>query len=447
MGNPHAIFWVEDAHAYDLAAIGPLLEHDPVFPERANISLAQVTSPEHIVLRVWERGAGADPRLRLRRLRDAGRGRAQGADRPQGRGDAARRRSRHRMARERRPCAHDRPDRAGARGHPLACPVRRARPDGASRSSPSAAGSTPTSPRRCSATRKRRASASVVIVNTCAVTAEATRQARQSIRKLAREKPDARIVVTGCAAQVEPETFAAMPEVSQVRRQRREDEGRDLGRHARFRRRRKRKGSRQRHHGGEGNRRASHRRHARAHPRLRAGAERLRPPLHLLHHPLRPRQFPLRAHGRGGGPGAHPRRARLARGGAHRRRHHQLRHGPAGRAEARHPGEEPPAPRAGAGAPAHLLHRLGRGGRRPARRDRDRAPPDAASASLAAGRRRHGAEAHEAPPSARRRDRASASRCSGFAPTWSSAPTSSRAFRPRPRRCSRAPSTSSRNAA
>ena len=56
----------------------------------------------------------------------------------------------------------------------------------------------------------------VVIVNTCAVTAEATRQARQTIRKLAREKPGARIVVTGCAAQVEPETFAAMPEVAQV---------------------------------------------------------------------------------------------------------------------------------------------------------------------------------------------------------------------------------------
>jgi threonylcarbamoyladenosine tRNA methylthiotransferase MtaB len=55
-----------------------------------------------------------------------------------------------------------------------------------------------------------------VIVNTCAVTAEATRQARQTIRRLARERPDARIVVTGCAAQVEPETFAAMPEVSQV---------------------------------------------------------------------------------------------------------------------------------------------------------------------------------------------------------------------------------------
>jgi threonylcarbamoyladenosine tRNA methylthiotransferase MtaB len=56
----------------------------------------------------------------------------------------------------------------------------------------------------------------VVIVNTCAVTAEATRQARQSIRRIARENPNTRIVVTGCAAQVEPETFAAMPEVTTV---------------------------------------------------------------------------------------------------------------------------------------------------------------------------------------------------------------------------------------
>ncbi len=59
MGNPHAVFWVADATAYDLAAIGPRLEHDPVFPERANISFAQVLTPEHVLLRVWERGAGA----------------------------------------------------------------------------------------------------------------------------------------------------------------------------------------------------------------------------------------------------------------------------------------------------------------------------------------------------------------------------------------------------
>jgi threonylcarbamoyladenosine tRNA methylthiotransferase MtaB len=55
-----------------------------------------------------------------------------------------------------------------------------------------------------------------VIVNTCAVTAEAERQARQAIRKLRRDHPGARIVVTGCAAQVHPEKFAGMPEVDQV---------------------------------------------------------------------------------------------------------------------------------------------------------------------------------------------------------------------------------------
>jgi diaminopimelate epimerase len=58
MGNPHAIFWVEDIEAYDLAAIGPILEHHAIFPDRANISLAHVVSYDHIELRVWERGAG-----------------------------------------------------------------------------------------------------------------------------------------------------------------------------------------------------------------------------------------------------------------------------------------------------------------------------------------------------------------------------------------------------
>jgi diaminopimelate epimerase len=58
MGNPHAVFWVEDVNAYDLAKIGPLLENHPIFPERANISLAQVISREHLIVRTWERGAG-----------------------------------------------------------------------------------------------------------------------------------------------------------------------------------------------------------------------------------------------------------------------------------------------------------------------------------------------------------------------------------------------------
>ncbi|MDT8343676.1 MAG: tRNA (N(6)-L-threonylcarbamoyladenosine(37)-C(2))-methylthiotransferase MtaB, partial [Thermohalobaculum sp.] len=55
-----------------------------------------------------------------------------------------------------------------------------------------------------------------VVVNTCAVTAEAVRQARQQIRKLRREHPDATLIVTGCAAQTEAQTFAAMPEVDRV---------------------------------------------------------------------------------------------------------------------------------------------------------------------------------------------------------------------------------------
>ena len=58
VGNPHAVFWVEDVAAYDLGRIGPMLENHPIFPERANISLAHVTAPDAITLRVWERGAG-----------------------------------------------------------------------------------------------------------------------------------------------------------------------------------------------------------------------------------------------------------------------------------------------------------------------------------------------------------------------------------------------------
>ena len=58
MGNPHAVFWVDDVAAYDLAKIGSLLEHHPIFPERANISLAAVKARDHIMLRTWERGAG-----------------------------------------------------------------------------------------------------------------------------------------------------------------------------------------------------------------------------------------------------------------------------------------------------------------------------------------------------------------------------------------------------
>lgn len=58
VGNPHAIFFVDDVEAIDLGRIGPMLEHHPLFPERANISIVQVLSPEHVKVRTWERGAG-----------------------------------------------------------------------------------------------------------------------------------------------------------------------------------------------------------------------------------------------------------------------------------------------------------------------------------------------------------------------------------------------------
>ena len=58
VGNPHCIFWVDDVERFDLGRSGPLLENHPIFPDRANITLAQVISRDHIKIRVWERGAG-----------------------------------------------------------------------------------------------------------------------------------------------------------------------------------------------------------------------------------------------------------------------------------------------------------------------------------------------------------------------------------------------------
>ncbi|MGV1013788.1 MAG: diaminopimelate epimerase [Methyloceanibacter sp.] len=58
VGNPHCIFFVDDVDAHDLARLGPVLEHHPLFPERANISLVQVAGPDRLKVRTWERGAG-----------------------------------------------------------------------------------------------------------------------------------------------------------------------------------------------------------------------------------------------------------------------------------------------------------------------------------------------------------------------------------------------------
>jgi len=61
IGNPHATFFVDDVDAVNLAALGPAFEHDPIFPERANIGIAKIGDRRSIRLRVWERGGGITP--------------------------------------------------------------------------------------------------------------------------------------------------------------------------------------------------------------------------------------------------------------------------------------------------------------------------------------------------------------------------------------------------
>jgi diaminopimelate epimerase len=58
VGNPHVIFFVDNAAAVPLETLGPLIEHDPLFPERVNVNVASLAGPDHLALRVWERGAG-----------------------------------------------------------------------------------------------------------------------------------------------------------------------------------------------------------------------------------------------------------------------------------------------------------------------------------------------------------------------------------------------------
>jgi diaminopimelate epimerase len=58
VGNPHCIFWVKDLDVVNLGRVGPMLENHPMFPERANIEMAKVVARDHVIVNVWERGAG-----------------------------------------------------------------------------------------------------------------------------------------------------------------------------------------------------------------------------------------------------------------------------------------------------------------------------------------------------------------------------------------------------
>ncbi len=321
MGNPHAIFWVEDPAAYDLGKIGPLLENHPLFPERANITLAATPSRDRIVIRTWERGAGLT--------------KACGSAACAAAVAAARLERTGRKVTVTLPGGDLFIEWRESDDHVLMTgPVEyehKGRFDAALMTSAGANMSVEVVTFGCrlnlaeSEVIRREAEragfSDTVVVNTCAVTAEAVRQARQTIRALRRDRPQAKIVVTGCAAQTEPQTFVAMTEADHVlgNAEKLSADGWGASRNSRFA-----EDDRQRHHGGQRQRGASDRGLRRPQPRFRPGAERLRSPLHLLHHPLRPRQFALGADGGRGRRYPPAGRKRLWRDRAHRRRHHEL---------------------------------------------------------------------------------------------------------------------------
>jgi threonylcarbamoyladenosine tRNA methylthiotransferase MtaB len=156
--------------------------------------------------------------------------------------------------------------------------------------------------------------ADTVVINTCAVTAEAERQARQAIRRAHRERPEARIVVTGCAAQIAPERWRGLPGVTRV-----------LGNSEKLEAASWQEGAA----GGVSDIFAA--REMAAHlvtefaGRARAFVQVQQPPLHVLRDPVRPRPQPLGADRRDRVASAQPGASRLQRSGAHRCGHHQLR--------------------------------------------------------------------------------------------------------------------------
>ena len=433
MGNPHATVFVPDLDAIDVTARGQALGRDPPVPARGQYRLRdRARRPRRDPPARLRARRRPHARLRLGRLRGA---RQRPSPRAHGPRGAARARWRHagdRLARGGRPRADDRPHRRELPRH------------GRARRLPLVSGpEILTFGCRLNAFESEvirghvsSATGDLVVVNTCAVTAEAERQARAAIRRLRRERPGARVVVTGCAAQIDPAAWAALPGVARV-----------LGNAEKLRAESWAPGAA----GAVASvmdappGAAAAGRRVGPRPRLRAGPGRLRPSLHLLHHPLRPRSQPLGAGRRRGRPGPHPGRAGLPRDRAHRRRPHELRPRPARppHAGGSRPPRPPPGPRAP--APARLVPRPRRDRRRLLGAARLRGAPDAASPPVAAGRLRARAQAHEAPPFPRPGRRRHRPRPQPAPPASPSAPTSSRAFPPRPTRCSPRPATSWRS--
>ena len=352
MGNPHAVFFVDDVRALDVETLGAELERHPFFPERANIGFAQMHGPRVMRLRVFERGAG------LTLACGSGACAAVVAAVRRGLGRATR-------------C------RVFVDGGELLIewpgegPVYMTGPTSLSFEGTLGAGDAGVSEAPSVITfgcrlnsyeseviRRHAAVAGLgdaVIVHTCAVTAEAERQARQAIRRARRERPDARIIVTGCSAQVAGGAYAAMPEVDAVvgnaEKLRPETWAALAGTEA--------PRAWCRHHAGEGDGRAPGGRLRRPDARLPAGSERLRPSLHVLHHPLWSRAQPQRPGRRGHRPGAGADRGGLPRDRRHRRRHHLVWQGSAGPAKPRRALPAGPRCRARSAAAAAELDRSG----------------------------------------------------------------------------------------
>ena len=207
VGNPHCIFWVKDLDVVDLAKVGPMIEFHPLFPAaRQCHARPRRRSPSH-----HHQGVGTrrrpDARLWHGGLRGCGGGGAPAAHRPARHGHASGRRSLSRMARERRSHPDDRSRfirirrRVAISSHGRCMSEARIVTFGCRLNvfeSEVMRGKIDESGLK-----------DAIVFNTCAVTAEATRQARQAIRKARRDNPEARIIVTGCAAQIDPQSFAA----------------------------------------------------------------------------------------------------------------------------------------------------------------------------------------------------------------------------------------------
>ena len=189
--------------------LGPRIENDPAFPERINVNVGNLR-PRPVEIADVRTRRGRNPRLRDRRLRERGRGnRQQARDSPRCRVDMTGGSLTDQLG-------AGRADPHARHGDPRV--FGRARPRGAAMSV-----ETITLGCRLQLRRERDHRALGTgrtrigsIVNSCAVTNEAVRQTRQAIRRAHRQRPGANILVTGCAAELEPAAFAAMPGVARV---------------------------------------------------------------------------------------------------------------------------------------------------------------------------------------------------------------------------------------